>query len=771
MTDTERYTVIFQPSGSRGKVAAGTTVMEAARQFGVGIESTCGGRGICSKCRVEVGEGYFERFGLHSSMQNLSSTPEGEAAFFASKGLDPAVSRRSCLAQVQGSLVVFVPEESRTNRQIVRKGARELNIPIKPAVRHYYVEIAPPTLDDPLADWERLQNALSVQHGLPALSIDYHTLRELPHTLRTDRWRVTVAVWHQREVIKVTPGFVENTFGLAIDIGTTTIAAYLSDLETGTVVATESLMNPQVAYGDDVMARITHTLTHDDGLSVLHHLLVDGLNTVIARIADKANVAPQDILEVVLVGNTCMHHLLLNLDPRHVGLSPFTPVLHHSLDIKARELGFALHPATNVHFLPVIAGFVGADTVACVLAEQMHHQDEILLLMDIGTNGEMVLGNRERLVAASCATGPAFEGAQITFGMRAAEGAIEKINIDPLTWDVRYKVIGEDTWNDQLTGDYVQPRGICGSAIIDLGWELFKAGIVNAAGRFNANTTSPRLRRTNDGYAFVLVWADDTAIGRDITFNTHDMRALQLAKAAMYCAAKIMMRHLDVSDLKRVVLAGAFGSYIDKTRAMAGGLFPDCDLKTTYAVGNAAGDGARMCLLNVDLRAKADHLARSIDYIELTAEPDFDRLFADAIGIPHAEDSFPHLEPLFEKARRQRYERFVRSLPAFAPVPDRVLRQVVAAMREQFYRRRTSLFTADSSPDALYLLVDGQVNLVNNEQVQAEFQPGSWLSGRQLDEQQTAIVASRLAHVFVIPAEALAEVIAAVPELAQALER
>lgn len=706
-----KHLVIFQPAGSRGLIEEGTTILDAARSLGVEIETPCGGRLMCSKCRVRVEAGFFERFGIESGPQHLNPVLDKERSFFHSKGLTEPNLRQSCVATIHGPVVVFVPEESRAVKQLIRKSARELNIAIQPAVRRYFVELKPATLHDPLGDWERLQAALADQHGLTGLRLDFDVLRQLQRQVRSGEWKVTAFVWQGQEVIRVVPGFAEYALGLAVDVGTTTMAGFLCDLDSGHVLATESLMNPQTPYGDDVMARITYAMTHSEGLATLHRAVLDGLNTIVSKVCETAGYAPAEIAEAVLVGNTCMDHIFLNIFPKYVGVSPFAPAIHHSVDVKARDFGLNILPSGNVHVLPNEAGFVGADNMACVIAEEPYNQDEIMLVIDIGTNGEMVLGNRHKLISASVPTGPAFEGAQIQYGMRAAVGAIEKVDIDPTTWEVRFRVIGQEAWSNELPPESIKAKGLCGSAMIDLGWELYRAGVVDATGRFSKETHSPRLRPGPDGPEFVLAWAHQTAIGRDITFNVNDMRALQLAKSAMYSAAKIMMRRLGVTQLDRVVLAGAFGSFIDKVKAMAMGLYPDCELRQVYAVGNAAGDGARIALLNVVKRAEADQIARQIEYVELTVEPDFEKQFAAAMHFPHMSDAFPHLQKMLDKAALDRAQRLLLGNPLFSGLSARALRELARAAEEVRFRKNSLIFAEGSQPTALYLVKEGSVTM------------------------------------------------------------
>lgn len=647
IVEKPKHFVVFQPSGRRGQIEEGTWLLDAAHQLGVGLESVCGKMRTCGKCKVRVEEGLFERYGIESGRDHLSRVIEKERQHLGAQ-IDEGY-RLACAARVLGDVVVFVPEESRAVKQVVRKSATERAIELQPAVRKVYVELEPPTLEDPLGDWERLTAEMRKVFHLEDLTIDYRTLLELSRALRAGDWKVTVTLWNDRELIRVEPGLVERSIGLAVDVGTTTVAGYLCDLRTGAVISTEAIMNPQVSYGEDVMARITYAITHSDGLAKLNGAIVEGLNTIARNATEQAGLTPDEILEVVLVGNTAMHHLFLNIHPEHVGKSPFPPTLHHSVDVKARDMGLQVHPSANVHVLPIEAGFVGADNVAVLIAEEPYNQDAMALIIDIGTNGELILGNREKLISSSCATGPAFEGAHIKFGMRAAAGSIERVRIDLETLEARFKVIGKDAWSDKLDPAEIGARGICGSGIIEAIAEMFRVGIIDKTGRLVKGLTHPRIRTGEDGPEYVLAWAKETSIGRDITVSIKDIRALQLAKGAMYTGAKLMMRRLGIERLDRVILAGAFGSYIDKERSMLLGMFPDCELENVYAVGNAAGDGARIALLNVKKREEANHYARKVEYVELTVEPDFEREFMNAMYFPHMRDPFPNVEAWLEK--------------------------------------------------------------------------------------------------------------------------
>ena len=1142
MPENEKCMVIFQPSGRRGFVDKGKTLKEASVALGVDIEGICGEKAICGKCKVRVEEGVFEKYGIESHRESLSPMGPTEKKFFNLQQEQHGF-RLACQAKVLGDVVVFVPEESRMGKQIVRKAAREIDIELKPAIKKYLVELPPATLEDTLGDWERLQNKLNKKHKLKNLSIDYQALMVLQESVRQGEWKLTVSVWQDREVIRIEPGFIQKGYGLAVDVGTTTIAGYLCDLTDGKLIATASMMNPQVIYGEDVMSRICYTMTNPAGLEQLNQAIIDGLNGIVEDISTQADIKRQDILDMTIVGNTCMHHIFLNINPVYIGKAPFPPALHHSIDVKARDwglkiapevkkvdkgscppcqvacpagingqdflyliaqgkfgealgevrmatpfagvlgrvcthpcekecergnvdeplslrslhrfiaddeiakgrqkatpveisndkkvavigsgpaglscayelvrrgypvtvleaapraggllrygipeyrlpkgvlddeiayirelgveintgrrvtelksllsngykavflatgawvnqrmdipgldsagvsysldflrqvtsgeeikvgkrvavigggnaaidaaraakrlgaeevmviyrrsreempaivtevdeaeregvnfhflaapveavsgngkltgikcirmelgepdesgrcrpipvkgsefnidtnyiiisigqviddrafpeleysdkgtmavdaetlqtsvenvfaggdvvsgpadvisavcagqqaaisielylegvdikegrpsplkrveevpkegvavearykteilepgqrtgyaeveqgykqdaavqeskrclncsifaqiedletaemrgIGIKIAPGAYVHVLPIEAGFVGADNVGVLIAEAPYKQDSMELIIDIGTNGELILGNRQRLISSSCATGPAFEGAEIRYGMRAAPGAIEKIEIDRKTKEARYKVIGREEWNTELKKEEIGTKGICGSGIIDIVPQLFLSGVIDRTGRFNKDLETPRYREVDGEPQFVIAWKDETSIGQDVYICQDDIRAIQLAKGAMYAGAKIMMRTLGIEKLDKVILAGAFGSYIDKESAAVMGLFPDCDLKNIYSVGNAAGDGARMALLNLDKRKEADEMARQVEYIELTLASDFDKVFAQAMWLPHMKDNFPHLEHLLPK--------------------------------------------------------------------------------------------------------------------------
>ncbi|MDA8233363.1 MAG: ASKHA domain-containing protein [Clostridia bacterium] len=646
------YQVIFQPSGRRGQVPPGKSLLEAARELGVDIEAPCGSAGICGKCKVKIETGFFPKFGLESSLQHLSLLTEEEQQTLMEEEIAENY-RLACLTKVWGDVLVFVPEESRAAKQVVLEEGTRRSITVNPAVRKYLIHLESRSLGDSRGDWELLRESLWREHNLPSeITVDYFVLRKLPIVLREEEGQVTVWVWQGREVIGVEPGHGEGLYGVAVDVGTTTVAAYLCNLETGKVEATKSLMNPQVRYGEDVLSRISYAGTNPDGLADLNKVIIEGINGVIAALAAEAGLIPQQIADVTLVFNTAMHHLALNLEPQFLGQSPFLPAVKEALDLKARELGINISPGGRVHVLPVEAGFVGPDNMAVIIAEEPYNSPHTKLIIDIGTNGEIVLGNQDFLASTSCATGPALEGAQITFGMRAAEGAIERVRIEPRTLEVEFRVIGSDLWSSESNSG--KARGICGSGIIDAVAELFSSGIISASGRFNKDLPTNRLRKNAAGKTeFVLAWAEETAINQDIIITQGDVRAVQLAKAALYVGAKYLMEKFGVDEVHEVILAGAFGTYIDREKALIMGMFPDCPPENIRAVGNAAGDGAKLALLNIDKRNEAGEIAKKVKFLETTLEPDFQTRFAEAIAFPHAKDGFPNAQELLNKIKEE----------------------------------------------------------------------------------------------------------------------
>jgi uncharacterized 2Fe-2S/4Fe-4S cluster protein (DUF4445 family) len=644
---TTTHTLIVQPFGRRGQVAEGTNLRAAIRGLGVGIESICAENATCGKCKVLVEEGAFGEHGTMSGEQSLSAPGTEETDYFAQRpallsahGWRLGQVRLACQAKIQGDVVITVPEESRAEKQIVRKSAGLRHIDIRPAVRKYLVELNPPTLANPKADWERLASGIAtsielVRYGEPNLpraadlTIDRACLRDLSATLRSSEWRVTVSVWQDREVVRVEPGYTERVFGAAVDIGTTTVALYLCDLMTGEIVATESAMNTQINYGEDVMSRIQFSVAHPEGLEQLHKSIIRLLNQLLTRAAKSAGIRTEDILEMTVAGNTTMMHFFLDLSPRYLGVAPFPPAITRDLDLKASELRLAMNRSANVHVLPAIASFIGSDTTAVLLAEEPHEQDESWLLIDVGTNAELVLGNRHGLICASTPTGPAFEGAHIEFGMRAAPGAIEHVQVDSGSLRPHWKLVGEDAW------DVGRPKGLCGTAVIDVVSGLLRAGALDSSGRLVASSrTADRIRQGGNGPEYVIARAEHTGVETDLCLTQKDVRQIQLAKAALFVAAQALLERSGIQAPDKVLLAGAFGSYIDKANAMDIGMLPRIPLERVFVVGNAAGDGARIALLNIEKRGEAPRIARRVVRHELPTDPEFQARFLRAMALP-----------------------------------------------------------------------------------------------------------------------------------------
>ncbi len=619
----QEVSIIFQPSGRRGTGLKGQTILEVAQELGVEISSICGGKQSCGKCRVKVEWGKV----------NPSALTEEERKFIAAEE-EAAGYRLACAAKIESDSLIAVPGESSAIQPLILKNLINFSSKINPAVKNYYLELTTPTLPDPRSDLERLQESLKNLYGLKNLSIDYSALPNLSLNLRQGNWKVTALVSLNREILSILPGKIENYYGLALDIGTTSLAIYLGNLKNGQIIAVNSRLNPQVIFGEDVMSRIQYALEKGvEGVKSLTKKVREAVNELIKEMAKAVAISPEEIIDMAVVGNTAMHHLFLGLNPQYLGVAPFTPTLNNSLYIKARELGLIINPAANVYFLPIEAGFVGADNVGVLISQEPYLQEEISLIIDVGTNGEILLGNKKRILSAACATGPAFEGAHIKFGMRAAPGAIERVRIDSQNGTVKYLVIGSEKWVTDGSPPEIKARGICGSGIIEAIAEMRQAGIIERNGRIKKELPALRQRFNAQG-EFIIARAEETAFNKDITISIDDIRAVQLAKGALYAGAKILMKVLGIEKPDRVILAGGFGSIIDPERAMAIGMFPSCALPHVRAVGNAAGIGACLALFDHDKRAEAERAAKQVEYVELTTHPDFQEEFIKALAFP-----------------------------------------------------------------------------------------------------------------------------------------
>jgi uncharacterized 2Fe-2S/4Fe-4S cluster protein (DUF4445 family) len=645
--------VVFMPSGKRGHFAQGTPLLQAARSLGVDIDSVCGGRALCGRCQVLVAEGEFAKLGVSSSAASLTELSESEKRF--SKRAPLAAGRRlSCSTRVLADVVIDVPASSQVHRQVVRKEADARDIELNPVVRLHYVQVKEPDMHDPSGDLQRLFDALEREWGLAGLACDLSVLQILQGALRKGSWGVTVAVHAEKQVIGVWPGLHEAVFGLAVDIGSTTIAAHLCDLTSGEVVASAGAMNPQIRFGEDLMSRVSYSMMNPGGAVLMTAAVREALNGLALDVARAAGISHEDILEATLVGNPIMHHLLLGIDPVELGGAPFALATDSSLTLRANVIELSFHRNARVYVLPCIAGHVGADAAGMVLSERPDLGSEMTLLVDVGTNAEIVLGNKDRLVACSSPTGPAFEGAQISCGQRAAPGAIERVRIDRETLEPRFKVIGSDLWSDDPEFEKsiasVGVTGVCGSGIIEVIAEMYLAGIINQDGVLDGRLSvrSPRIVENGRTFAYLLhrSVAGTNAVEMKITQN--DVRAIQLAKAALYAGIALLMDRLGIDHVDRIRLAGAFGSHIDVKYATILGMLPDCDLNHVRSAGNAAGTGARIALLDAKSRGVIEDLVRRIEKVETAIEPRFQQHFVEAMAIPHKTAPYTHLRTVVE---------------------------------------------------------------------------------------------------------------------------
>ena len=669
----EKVKIVFTPSGKRGSFDGGTKVLDAARQLGVDIDSVCGGRAICGRCQINVLVGDFAKHNIHSDFDSVTDITEAEKKYAQRRGLDED-RRLSCQSILKSDVVIDVPASSQVHQQVVRKENESHDIDINPIIKPYYVNVAKqkekslkkqsnfslheiktfkisveePDMHKGTGDLSRLKAALCEEWGLDNLTCSLEVLQSLQTVLREGEWKVTVAVRNNEEIIAVFSGFKDQIFGIAVDVGSTTIAAHLCDLSTGEVSGSAGLMNPQIRFGEDLMSRVSYIMMNEGGEKDLTHVVREAINEIITTIITENNIDAEDILEMTLVGNPIMHHLVLGIDPTELGAAPFALATDLSADIRAKELNLNINSGAYVYVLPCVAGHVGADAAAVLLAEEPFNKDEISLIVDVGTNAEIILGNNQRLLAASSPTGPAFEGAQISSGQRAAPGAIERARIDPETLEPRFKVIGCDLWSDDEDFEVNIPvggiTGICGSGIIEIVAEMFLNKIINQDGKISKELSNTSSRIIEDGRTYSYVLHDGEQV---IKITQNDIRAIQLAKAALYAGVKLLMHKLSIEKVDRIRLAGAFGSHIDVKYAMALGLIPDCLVDEVSSAGNAAGTGARVTLLDKDSRNKLEGEVRKIEKIETAVEPSFQEEFVSAMAIPHKSDDFSNLAKVF----------------------------------------------------------------------------------------------------------------------------
>lgn len=614
----DRIKVRFQPSGRAAEIVKGTeNLLSISKRAGIDLDSVCGGKGTCGRCRVLVKE--LDAPLTDDERKHLSATE-------ISKGM-----RLACQVFPEKDLIVHVPKGFLRGKQVILEESLA-EIAVDPMIRTFPIEVPKPSLDYQIGDLERLLSQLPKDMKSPVISVD--ALRSLPSTLAGEGRMMVVT--RGDEILCLDDGR-SGIFGVAVDIGTTTVVAYMTDLASGEVLAVRSAMNPQIIHGDDVVSRITYAMGNKEGLNDLRTEIVECVNLLVQGCIEEADLPLEGIHEMVIVGNTAMHHMFFGLDPSSLALSPYIPVSTRSLEEKGEALGIKMGRG-YVHSLPNIAGFVGADHVAVLLATRLWERERPTLVIDIGTNGEISLGSHEGIVSASCAAGPAFEGASLKCGIRGIPGAIDHVRIGD---DVEYTTIGG-----------LSPNGLCGSGAVDAIWEMFKKGFIDTSGRIVEELDTPRIRVVEDRAEFIIAAEEESVTGEPVVITQDDIVSIQYAKAAMYVGSTLLMEHMGIGpkELDSVLLAGAFGNYVSVESTRNLGVIPEIPLERIEGVGNAAGAGARIALLNRGCREKAKELSRNVRYLELAAHPEFEERFYEAMYIPHFNPSlFPEVTELVRK--------------------------------------------------------------------------------------------------------------------------
>jgi len=640
--------VLFMPSGRRGFFPRGTPLLDAARTLGVDIDSVCGGRGLCGRCQISCVTGSFAKHQIESDVDHLSPFSATEEKFEERKGPLKSGRRLSCHTTLLDDAVIDVPAESQVHRQIVRKEMESRDIRLDTATRLYYVQIDKPSLEDPRGEVQFLFEALEREWDVTDVTLADSQLPALQAALTREDRGITVAVYQEHLITGIWPALFDRPRGIAIDVGSTTVAAHLCDLNSGEVLASAGVMNPQIRYGEDLMSRVSYVMMHPEGAELLTNAIREAVNDLFVELSDQASGSVEDILEIALVANPIMHHILLGINPVNLGTAPFALTTSAAIDTRATEMGLKAHPEARLYCLPCIAGHVGADAAGVILAEAPDRSEAMTLVVDVGTNAEIVLANNQRLLVCSSPTGPAFEGAQISSGQRATIGAIERVRIDRDTLEPRFKCIGSDLWSDEpgfsdaMAGTGV--TGICGSGIIEVVAEMYLAGILTTDGVVDGALAerTQRIKAEGRTFSYVLHASSDPEVS-DVLVTQNDVRQIQLAKAALYAGIKLLMDEMGVTSVDRIRLAGAFGSHISVSHAMVLGLIPDCDLEQVTSAGNAAGAGARMALLDRNARLEIAATIAKAERIETAVADDFQAHFVGAMGLPHQSDPFPNL--------------------------------------------------------------------------------------------------------------------------------
>ncbi len=645
------HRVVFTPSGLDGVVQDGVTVLEAARQLGADIDSVCGGRGICGRCQITPSTGVFAKWGITVSESSLSAPAETETNYRAKRALVEG-NRLGCAAKICGDVVIDVPAISQVHKQIVRKDLDLEPITVDPSFSLYYLTIPEAQLGDSVSAADALANAVAAQHKVKAPQVARRALSTLHSAMAKADGEVTVAVRHTEnlnQIVAAWPGFVDAAYGIAVDVGSTTVAGHLCELLTGEIIGSYGLMNPQIRFGEDLMSRVSYVMMNPGGDRELTKAIRLALDDLVGNLVKSAGISRSSVLEITIVGNPIMHHIVLGIDPTPLGMAPFVLATNESVSGWASELDLDL-PNASYYVGPCIAGHVGADTAAAILAEGPHRSREMQLLVDIGTNAEIVLGNTVHQFAASSPTGPAFEGAQISAGQRATAGAIEHVRIDRLTLEPRIKVIGSDLWSNEIgfaesLGD-TAITGICGSGIIEVIAEMYLSGIIDTDGVVRGELSAKSKRIVGDDRTFSYMFYEHGETKLFVTQN--DVRAIQLAKAALRAGIDLLVEHAGSPVVHDIRLAGAFGAHIDPVYAMVLGLVPDCPVAGVRSVGNAAGAGAVQSLLSRKLRNEMEATVRGVTKIETATEPRFQQLFVEAMAFPHKTALTPNLATVID---------------------------------------------------------------------------------------------------------------------------
>lgn len=634
----------LEPISRRLHCSIEKSIYQMIIDSGIQIRTLCGGKGTCGKCKIQIqkGESFFNS-PSQAEVEMLKHDLKEDWRLACQLKINPekiALINKSKSPQ----FTIFLPDELLIEDfKILTSGITKKIIPC-PNIQKIHVNVVRPTLDHPIPHLESVittLNNLPFKIKLNEKNIDLAALKALNQLIIDECYDFTITFLNNSKIIHLESGDkTEENFGVAFDIGTTTIVGYLINLEDGKTYAVASMLNPQTAYGEDLITRITFIKDHQEGLKKLNSVVIDALNKLIDKLCLEAKIYPTQIFEITIVGNSVMHHIFLGLNPRSIGMSPYVPVVQQALNFTPYELNLKSFPQGNIYILPLIAGFVGADTVGVILSSGIDEEADLTLALDIGTNGEIVIGNKKVLITGSCAAGSAFEGAHIKDGMRAAGGAIDTVKINPNTLDVSFTTIKNK-----------RPIGICGSGLIDVIAELLKSKALTRSGNFNKDLIQKDRFQTREGKTeFIIAYKNETSNGRQITLSQKDVREIQMAKAAFFSGTRVIMdflknKYKKECKISQIFLAGAFGNYINKESAKFIGMIPDINLDKIYQIGNAAGVGAKNCLINKDLRTKAQNLLKNIDYVEIALEKNFQREYAEAMYFPHMNlNLFPSLE-------------------------------------------------------------------------------------------------------------------------------